>query len=278
MRIIVLVKQTLDPTGITIRRDKERLFVNREDYVIEAGSKAALEAALRLSAQIARCGGTAMDAGGGQAQSRGPAEVVAVSMGPPQAEEALREALAMGCDAATLVTDKAFAQADISVVSRILARTIEKVGAADLVFAGQTAADTGSGQIGPRVAEALGYAHVTKVVGCTLADSGLRVTRLWGHAHAEVSVLLPAVLSVAPEAFPPRLPHGARIMSAYRDWKVTTWDAATLGLEAINLQPRLQLRSESFPPPAVVGELLQGNPADLALEVVTTLGLQRLLG
>src|SRR5512143_1575203 len=106
MKIIALIKQILDPRGITVRRDKERIFVNVEEYIIDPGSKAAIEAALRLKGESD--------------------EVIAVSMGKAQADDALREALAMGCDAAYLVSDKALKDADISLTVRVLAAAVEK--------------------------------------------------------------------------------------------------------------------------------------------------------
>ena len=91
-------------------------------------------------------------------------------MGEPQADDALREALAMGCDAAYLLSDEAFEDADVSVTTRILAAAIEKLGGADLVVAGRESGDTGAGQIGPRLAEALGYAQVTDVYALAGAE------------------------------------------------------------------------------------------------------------
>jgi electron transfer flavoprotein beta subunit len=278
MKIIVLVKQTLDPKGITVRRDKERLFINREDYIVEQGSKAAIEAALRLVRQD----GEIVHAGKVEPALEHPpgvaaAEVIAVSMGRPQADEALREALAMGCDSAILLSDQAFAQADISVTVHILARAVEKLGGADLVVAGQASADTGGGQIGPRLAEALGYAQVTEVYACRLEGDVLHTTRRWGQSYATVEVRLPAVVTVSPEAFPPRYPHGARIMSAYRDWQVRAWDATALELQDADLRPLLAFRGESFPPPLELGEVLRGDPADLGREAVTALRLQKLV-
>ena len=201
MKIVVPIKQILDPRGILVRRDKERIFVNREEFIIGPGSKAAVEAALRL-------------------QDAGEATVVAVSMGKPQADDALREALAMGCDEAYLLSDKAFKDADISVTARVLAAAIEKLGGADLIIVGRESGDTGAGQIGPRLAQALGYAQVTDVYALSTASGSLQATRRWGEGYAAVEASLPAVATVAPEAFPPRYPHGASIMSAYREWEV----------------------------------------------------------
>jgi electron transfer flavoprotein beta subunit len=257
MRIIVPIKQILDPRGITIRRDKERMFINREEHIIGPASRAAIEAALRLRAD------------GDQ--------VIALSMGKLQADDALREALAMGCDAAYLLSDKAFKKADISVTTHILAAAVGKLGGSDLIIAGRASGDTGAGQIGPRLAEALGYTQVTDVYALAVSDGNLQATRRWGEGYAMVEVSLPAVVTVAPEAFAPRYPHGARIMSAYRDWEVSMWDAADLELEEAALTPLLAFRGESFPPPLEVGEIYRGDPASVAQDVVMTLKLQRLI-
>ncbi len=258
MKIMVPIKQILDPRGITVRRDKERIFVNVEEYIIDPASKAAIEAALRLKGEVD--------------------EVIAISMGTPQADDALREALAMGCDAAYLLSDKAFKEADISVTVRILAAAVEVLGGADLIITGRESGDTGAGQIGPRLAEALGYAQVTDVYALTAKNGTLQATRRWGNGYATVKGLLPAVASVAPAAFPPRYPHGARIMSAYREWEIPVWNAGDLELAEAALTPLLAFRGESFPPPLEVGEKFRGDPASLAEDVVMTLKLQRAIG
>lgn len=259
MKIIVLIKQILDPTGILIRRDKEKMFINREEYILGPGSKAALEAALRLK-----------DADGG--------EVIAISMGKPRTEEALREALAMGSDAAYLLSDDAFGQADIPVTASVLAAAVQKLGGADLILAGRESGDTSAGQIGPRLAEALNYAQVTDVHALTGEQSTILATRRWGSGYAAVRVVLPAVVTVAPEAFPARYAHGARIMNAYREWQVTTWNAADLTLDEAGLKPLLAFRGESFPPPLPVGEQVRGAPASAAHELIIALKLQKVIG
>lgn len=258
MKIIVPIKQILDPRGITVRRDKERIFVNREEYVLEPGSKAAIEAALRL-------------------KDAEPAEVVALSVGKPQAEDALREALAMGCDGAYLLSDRAFEDACVSAVAKILAAAIDKLGGADLVVAGRESGDTGAGQIGPRLAEALGYTQVTDAYALAAEDGMLQAIRRWGNGYATVQASLPVVVTVAARAFPARYPHGARIMNAYREWDVIIWDATHLGLDDADLSPLITLRRESFPAPLPVGERVRGEPTSVAEEVVMSLRLQRLI-
>lgn len=255
MRIIVLIKQMLDPAGITVRRDKERIFVNVEEYIICPGDKNALEAALQIKDAMPKT------------------EVVVVSMGPPRAEEALREAMAMGADAAYLLCDEAFAEADKSVTARVLATAVQKIGA-DLVIAGREAGDAPAGEIGPRVAELLDVTQVTDVHTLAVSDGLLKAVRRWGGGYATVETLLPALVTAAPGINQPRYAPGARIMNAYREWSVTIWNAADLALDEADLKPLTTLRGQSFPPPLATGELLRGKPADVARELVSILKLQ----
>jgi len=259
MRIVVLIKQILDPKGITVRRDKERMFINREEYVIDPGSKAAIEAALRV-------------------KESGEATVVAVSLGKPEAEDALREALALGCDEATLLSDPAWREADVSVAVRALAAAVKRLGGADLVICGRASGDTGAGQIGPRLAEALGCGQISDAFTLAATQDGVRATRRWGAGYAEVATAFPAVVTVAPEAFPIRYAHGARIMNAYRLWTVTIWSAADLELDVAALTPLLAFRGESFPPPLELGEKLRGKPETIAHEIAAALRQQHLAG
>jgi electron transfer flavoprotein alpha/beta subunit len=253
MRVIVTIKQILDPAGFTVHRRLERVFINRESYVINPNDKNALETALQLK-----------DAHG--------AEVVILSLGEPRVDDALREALAIGADQAFLLTDEAFAKADAAAAALILGRAIEKIGDYDLVLTGQQALDTGASQIGPRLAEHLGLPQVLGVREVSSLDNGkLRATRNWKAGYAEVEVGLPALLSVAPQANQPRLPHGARIMNAYREWEVTTWSLADLGLTEEELSPLIGLQRKAFPPELTVGELITGTPDEAAKELAQIL-------
>jgi electron transfer flavoprotein alpha/beta subunit len=85
------------------------------------------------------------------------------------------------------------------------------------------------------------------------------------------------VITVAPEAFPPRYAHGARIMNAYREWEVQVWSADDLGLAEAALTPQLASRGEGFPPPLEV-EVYRGDPDTVAQDAVMTLKLQKLIG
>ena len=258
MRIVVLIKQILDEAGVTVRRDKERIFVNVEEYIISPGDKNGLEAALQIKDAMPET------------------EVAVISMGAPRTDDALREALAMGADAAYLLSDRAFEAVDLAVTARILAAAVEKIGA-DLVIAGREAGDAAAGQIGPRLAELLGAAQITDVQRLSVRDSSVRATRRWGRGYADVEAPLPALISVAPGINQPRYAHGTRIMNAYREWEVPVWGTAELGLEDVDLTPLTAFRSENFPPALETGEIIRGDPADIALDLANILRSQKLI-
>jgi electron transfer flavoprotein alpha/beta subunit len=260
MRIIVPIKQILDPAGFTVHRRLERVFINREDYIINPNDKNALEEALRLK-----------DAHG--------AEVIALSLGEPRVDDALREALALGADQAFLLTDEAFAEADAAAAALILGKAIEKIGdlgsgnGYNLILTGQRALDSGASQIGPRLAEYLGLPLILGVREVSGLDNGkLRAKRNWKEGYAEAEVNLPALLGIAPHANQPRYPHGARIMNAYREWKVTTWGLADLGLTEEDLDPLIRLKRKAFPPERTLGEIITGTPDEAATELAQLLG------
>ncbi len=259
MRIIVPIKQILDPGGMTVNRRAERIFINREEYIINPNDKNALEEALTL-------------------KDRQGAEVVAVTLGPERADDALREALAMGADSAFLLTDVAFDKADSSVATTVLGKAIQKIGNYDLIIAGCQAADTGAGQLGPRLAEYLGLPQITEVRQVlAVGDGKVRATRRQGKGYAEIEASLPALLTIARDANQPRYPPGARIINAYREWAVTVWGASDLGLEAAELQPLTQEKRISFPPEREFGVKITGAPEEAARELVQHLKAHRVI-
>ena len=148
----------------------------------------------------------------------------------------------------------------------------KQIGGYDLIITGQRALDTGASQIGPRLAEYLDLPQVLEVREVSgLSNGKLRAKRNWKAGFAEVEVGLPALLSVAPQANEPRYPHGARIMSAYREWKVTTWGLGDLGLTEEELSPLIGLQRKAFPPERTLGELLTGAPDEAARELAQLL-------
>jgi len=197
MRLAVCLKQVpnttelrLDPRTNTLIRDGVAAVLNPLDEF-------PLEAALRLRQA---CGG----------------EVTALTMGPPQAEDILRKAVAMGADAGVLVTDRAFAGADTWATSLALARALQCTGPYDLILCGKQAIDGDTAQVGPGIAAHLGIAQVTYVTGIRVCDGAVEVDRLLDGGTAVLRVPLPAVLTVLKEANEPRLPGLAGRLRALR--------------------------------------------------------------
>jgi len=204
--------------------------------------------------------------------------VVAVTMGPERADDALREAMAMGADSGFLLTDEAFEKADISAATTVLGTAIQKIGDYDLIIAGCQAADTGAGQLGPRLAQYLGLPQITEVRELVATDDGqVKAKCNRGQGYAEVEASLPTLLTVAQDANKPRYPTGARIINAYREWEVTVWGASDLGLEAEELQPLVEEKRISFPPERELGTKITGAPEKAAKELVRHLRAGRVI-
>jgi len=160
MRIIVPIKQVPETNAVKMDEKTGTMVRDEVEAIVNPLDLYAIEAAIRLR-----------QAHGGQ--------VVAVSMGPPKADKALREAVAMGCDEAVLLTDKAFAGSDTWSTSYVLAQAIRKLGAFDLVICGERATDGDTGQVGPGIASFLDLPVATYVAEIERIDAGsCRVRRL----------------------------------------------------------------------------------------------------
>ncbi len=188
MRIIVPVKQV--PETNAVKMDEETGTMIREgvEAIVNPLDLYAIEIAIRLR-----------EAHGG--------EVVAVSMGPPKALVALKEAIAMGCDSGVLVSGKAFAGSDTWATSYVLAGAIEALGAFDLIICGERATDGDTGQVGPGIAAWMDLPVATYVGKVDdVADGRCRVHRLVEDGYEVLDMDLPGVLTVVKEVADPRLP------------------------------------------------------------------------
>jgi electron transfer flavoprotein beta subunit len=243
MRIIVAIKQVLDPRGFTVNRKAEKIFVNREEWITNPADLCALEAALALKDKLG-------------------AEVIALSGGPARAGDALRDAWARGANRAIHLSDKAFASADGFVAARILAQAVNKIGNVDLVLCGDKALDTGAGEVGPRLAEALSWPQMLGALDVTVAGGHVRAVKANGAGFVALEASLPALVTVVAGANQPRYPHGGRIMQSYREYRLEAWTASDLGLSEEELKPVMDNRGQSFPPERQRGTILD-SPEEL---------------
>ncbi len=161
-------------------------------------------------------------------------KAIAITMGPDEAKKALREALAMGVDEAYLVCDEAFAGLDTLGTATVLAKAIEAAGGADLVICGEVSLDSFSGQVGPKLAEALGWPCMTCVRRLEVKDGRVVAERTFEDRYEEVEAPLPLVVTVTREVNTPRIPSLMAIMKAHKK-PIKALKAADLGLSAEEL-------------------------------------------
>ncbi len=216
MRIIVPIKQV--PETNAVRMDEKTGTMIREgvEAIVNPLDLYAIEIAIQLREQY-----------GGQ--------VVTISMGPPKAETALREAVSMGCDSAVLLSDKVFAGSDTWATAYVLAAAIRKLGNCDLVICGERATDGDTGQVGPGIASFLDLPIASYVGKIEQLDGNqCRVQRLVEEGHEVLEVKLPAVLTVVKEIASPRLPTLGGKQKA-RKMDIGVWGSDCLDVEVSRL-------------------------------------------
>jgi electron transfer flavoprotein alpha subunit len=189
MKIIVLVKQV--PVVSAMKLDPETKTLKREGVPLEVSS---FDVRALLKAVELR------DAHGG--------EVVALTMGPPQARAALEHCLALGADRGVHLVDRAFAGADTLATARALALALKKEGG-DLILCGRYSTDAETGQVGPEVAEFLDIPQVTAVCKLTVNGQTLTVERETDSGFETVECSLPALLSATEDLAPEKFPNKA---------------------------------------------------------------------
>lgn len=247
MRVIVILGRVLDPRGIAVNRRAGRVFINREEYILQPADRCALEAALRIK------------------DSTG-AEVVALPRGPLPDDDVLRQALATGADRAVYLVGSP-AQAGDATMAHVLAATVEQLGGADLVLTGATTLDTGQSQLGPRLAEALGWPQI--VNAWAVKTTGERVEAVCQDRTGYVihNAAPPVVVTVMPGSLKPRYPDGVRLINIYKGAgeiaaALEQWEVADL-VDGEFLKPLLERRGRDFPPMRERGVRASGTMDEL---------------
>lgn len=264
LRIVVCIKQVpsteakvqMDPVKGTLIREGVESVVNPfDEYAIEEG--------VRLKE---RYGG----------------EVIVVSMGPPQAKEALRQALAMGADKAVLLSDRAFAGSDTLATAYTLSLAIKKLGEIDLVICGKQATDGDTAQVGPGLAQRLGFRQLTyvcKVKEINSESKKIIVERLLDEGIQVVETTLPALMTVVKDINQPRLPNVISIRRAART-EIPIWgpqdlngDQAKFGFDG---SPTQVIRIFT-PPPRAGGQILEGEVPEVVSKLLDALSSQQVI-
>ena len=197
MKIIVLAKQVPDTRNVGANAMKADGTINRAALptVFNPEDLKALEMALQVKDQIA--GST----------------VTVITMGPPRAEEIIRDARSRGADDGFVLSDARFAGSDTLATSYALAKAIESVGHFDIVFCGRQAIDGDTAQVGPQIAEKLALPQITYAEAMeSISDKEIVIRRRLEHVVEAVKAALPALVTVTSAAPDCRYPHAHRLL------------------------------------------------------------------
>ena len=255
MKILALMKYSLDVAEIKVDPSTKELRMSGVPEKIGNIDKNVVEAAARLKEETG-------------------ASLQGLTLGPPSARESFKDVLAMGLDEVYLIEDPFAGTADARIAVRILEAAVRKLGPFDLILCGFASDDGYTYQVAPRLAERLELPLVSYVRRISLSEDGLQADRDLEDSLQTVSVSLPALVSIAEEAFPPRR---TTLMDALKAKKkpVNTWQVeADLGLSPAELE-----KLSGFESSSQIGVIVHrkqhmlkaGTPAELADQLIDAL-------
>lgn len=245
MNMIVIMKQTFD-TEEKIVIDDGQIVKDNVDGIINPYDEYAVEEAVKLKEEH-----------GG--------EVTVITVGPLQAESALRTALAMGADNAIIIETED-QTLDEYVIAKLLAAAI-KNREYDIILGGNMSVDNGANQVGPRVAEELGIAHISTITKLEIVGKSVKVAR---DAEGDVEIIessLPILVTAQQGLNEPRYPSLPGIMKAKKKplERLTVED---LNLSADDLRARSKALNHYLPPKKETGHILKGDLQNQVHELV----------
>ena len=254
MKIVVCAKQVPDTTEVKLDPKTGTLIRDGVPSIINPDDKAGIEAALQLKE---KCPGST---------------VTVLSMGPAQADVALREALAMGCDEAILVTDRSFGGADTWATSSTIAAALKKIDY-DVIITGRQAIDGDTAQVGPQIAEHLGLPQVSYAENVEIDGDCLKVQRQFEDRYHIIKVKMPCVITALAELAEPRYMTVGGIVDAYDSKEVKVWgledlkdtvDEANIGLKGSPTRVKQSFTKQ----PKAAGTVLKDLTPDEAVDAI----------
>ncbi|MBM3245257.1 MAG: electron transfer flavoprotein subunit beta/FixA family protein [Candidatus Omnitrophica bacterium] len=252
MNIIVCIKQVPETTEVRINPETNTLIREGVKSIINPFDMYAIEESIRLKEKF-----------GGK--------VTVITMGPPQADAALREAISLGADEGVLVCDRAFAGSDTWATSYTLAGAIKKLGEFDLILCGKQASDGDTAQVGPGISTHLDIPQVTYVKKIEeVKDKIMRVERMLEEGFEVIETPLPALLTVVKEINEPRLPSLKGMMRS-KQAKIASFAQKDLNLDPQNIGlcgSPTQVVKIFTPPQRTGGQILTGEIPEIAEKLV----------
>jgi electron transfer flavoprotein beta subunit len=255
MHFICCIKQVPNTTNVQIDPKTNTLKREGVESIINPFDEYAIEEAVQL-------------------KERTNGKSTVITMGPPQAEAALRNALGRGINDAVLVSDRAFAGADTWATAYTLSQAIKSLGEYDLIICGKQASDGDTAQVGPGIAEMLDIPHVAYVKKIEEIKPGyIKVERMMEDGFDIIEMPLPALITVVKEINTPRMPSLKGMMMAKKA-QIKALNAETIKAEAKNIGltgSPTQVMKIFSPPARPGGEKLEGSPEEIAQGLVDKL-------
>lgn len=217
MNILVCLKQVPDTNEVKIDPVRGTLIRDGVPSIINPDDRNALEEALRIKDEHENV------------------KVTVVSMGPPQADAALQEAIAMGADEAVLLSDRAVAGSDTWATSTALAAVIKNIKDYDIILCGRQAIDGDTAQVGPQIAEHLNIPQITYVQDLKIEGDKVIANRALEDGHLVVECKMPVLLTAIKELNEPRYPSIKGIVHAHRSNNVKIVSAADVNADLTNI-------------------------------------------
>ena len=255
MNIIVCIKQVPNTNEVKIDPKKGTLIREGVPSIINPEDKHGLEEAIRLKGKV-----------GGK--------VTVLTMGPPQAKVALKEALAMGADEAILVSDRAFAGSDTLATSYVLSKAIEKIGSFDIIFCGRQAIDGDTAQVGPQIAENLQISQVTYATKFEMNGEFIEIRRALEDGYSVVETKLPVLVTVLDKINKPRYPSIKGVVNAFSKSEIKVLSAADISLDEERLGldgSPTKVKKTFVPTHEKMGEILDGTPEEKVSKLINIL-------
>jgi len=251
MKIVVCIKHVPDTTDVKINPETNTLVREGVVSIVNPFDMYAIEEALRIKEKL------------GAATTK----ITVLTMGPQQAEEALREAVSMGVDEMVLMCDRAFAGSDTWATSYTLAKGIQKLGKFDLIICGKQAIDGDTAQVGPGIAATLDIPQVTYVKKTEeIKEGSARFERMTEEGYEVIETPLPCLITVVKEINIPRLPSlKGKIKAKQSKATVICANDIDADPERLGLKGSPTVVNKIFSPPKRTGgQILQGEVPEMA--------------
>ncbi|MFH1641851.1 MAG: electron transfer flavoprotein subunit beta/FixA family protein [Nanoarchaeota archaeon] len=251
MNIIVCIKQVPKTTNVKIDLKTGRIIREGIPSIINPDDKNAMEEAIKIKELI-------------------PSKITVITMGPPQAEEALREAIAMGADEGILLSDIMFAGSDSWSTSNVLASAIKKIGAYDLILCGRQAIDGDTAQVPPELAESLGIPQITYAQKIEILSGKVKVEKETEEGYNIVEAPLPVLITCNSNINNPRYPTLIGLNNAFEK-DLIRWNAKDLNISKEDVESLTYVKKTFKPAAKGKGTMLKGSMQEMANELAKIL-------